>query len=65
MMKTNALINHENVAFDALRMAKFSKKKKGTFPVYYQGYDKNWDEYLWADGEGNVYAEGTEIVIVD
>lgn len=65
-MKKNTLINHENVTFDTVRTAKFvNKKKSEKFHVYYQGYDKNWDEYLWADGEGNIYAEGTEIIIVD
>lgn len=60
------MINHDNLGFDAIRTAKFKKKKNSEpFQVYYQGYDSNWGEYLWADGEGTVYAEDSEIVIID
>lgn len=34
------------------------------FPAYYQGYDKNWDEYQWTDGDGSLFSD-KELVFVD
>ncbi len=33
------------------------RKPRDIFPAYYQGYDKNWDEYQWADGEGTMFSD--------
>lgn len=37
---------------------------KDVFPVYYQGYDLNWDEHQWSDGEGTIYGD-QELVFVE
>lgn len=40
------------------------KKPNEVFPAYYQGYDKNWEEHFWSNGEGTVFSD-KELVFVD
>ena len=39
-------------------------KPNDVFPVYYLGYDPNWDEQQWTDGEGETFGD-QELIFVD
>lgn len=56
--------NYAKLVEESIMFAYLKGKPKEIFPVYYQGYDNNWDEQQWADGEGETYSD-TQLVFVD
>ena len=65
----NYLVKKIKPDYDSLReddvMYAYRKRHpKDVFPVYYFGYDKNWDEQQWTDGEGTTFADN-ELVFID
>lgn len=56
--------DYTNLSIGDVMFAYRKHHPKDVFPVYYQGYDKNWSEHQWYDGEDETFGD-QELVFVD
>ncbi len=49
--------DYAKLEVDSIMFAYRKRHPEDVFPVYYLGYDKNWDEHQWTDGEGETFGD--------
>ena len=56
--------DYDNLRESDVMFAYRKRHPDDVFPVYYQGYDPNWSEHQWSDGEGETFGD-QELVFVE